>query len=146
MMLGGYSLYFAYGEEISIERMESICGKAIAVGHYVLKNHRLVLDENGEPNALKSKVASIEGILWLVEKESLKELKSYKKDFQEEYVTIYLGEKPYKTLIYTSLHPGNCKVNRSQMIKEMKVSAKFWGFSPLYVSLLDSFVANMERL
>jgi len=145
MILEGYSLYFAYGEEISIERMEIICSKAIAVGHYVLKNYRLSLDENGYPNALKSKVASIEGVLWLVKNESLKELKSYKKDFKEDYATIYLGEKPYKTIIYTSLHPGKCKINRLKMIKKIIESAKFWGFSPLYVSLLDSFVADLEN-
>jgi len=146
MMSEGYSLYFAYGEEISIEKMTSICPKAVAVGHYVLKNYRFSLDENGFPNALKSKVASIEGILWLVTKESLKELKSYKEGFKEEYVDVYLGEKPYRTMIYTSLKPGKFKIKRVEMIKQMIASAKFWKFSPLYVSLLDSFVSRLENL
>ncbi|MDD4082424.1 MAG: gamma-glutamylcyclotransferase family protein [Sphaerochaetaceae bacterium] len=145
MMSEGYSLYFAYGEEINIEKMTSLCPKSVAVGHYVLKDYRFSLDENGYPNALKSKVSSLEGILWLIEKESLEELKSYKKGFEKEFVNIYLGDKPYKSFIYISLNPGKYKINRVEMIKQMIVSAKFWRFSPLYVSYLDSFVARLEN-
>lgn len=98
-------LYFAYGSNMSQERLEDRVGKVIKIGTYVLKGYNLVFNVNECYANIEPGTEDVEGILYKLSEWDIKQLDLYEghpQIYQKRHFVTDKGEICY---LYLAEHP-----------------------------------------
>lgn len=81
-------LYFAYGSNLSIERLQFRVGEVGVYSTYTLQNYELYFSNTGFANIRPKIGASVEGVLYIMSPQQHKELDNFEGLYIKEYFDV----------------------------------------------------------
>lgn len=143
------SFYFAYGSNMDEEQMASRCPGAEMLAKVTIPDHRFALDEAGVATILPAKGNHVEGLLWSVTPEDVKNLDRYEGVAVGCYRKETLPIDDYKpgcvALVYLSNRDLTPRRERSGYMERIIQAAFDHRFSESYIQMLQTFCADRER-
>lgn len=137
-------LYFAYGVNMSIEKMEERCGvQATYVSTGKLLGYKFIINEDGVASVISDNSSTVYGIIWRITSDCEKNLDCF--EGVESYIyrknavnVITNYNKSEKCLIYIATNNEPDKPKKGY-IEEIISAAKRFKFDTDYIKMLESW-------
>lgn len=148
--------YFAYGSNMNKEQMACRCPDAIMVSKGMLPFYRFAIDSAGVATVIESSFDFVEGVIWLISENDIRNLDRYEgvaqNCYRKEYLTTVKKDKEgtfIEALVYISCRPewNRPTGTASSYMSGILESAYRLDFRPDYMKTLMKYAeTNVIRI